>query len=148
MTEQRPITEILEAHADDHEQLHQLGCTIQQAILVNDVGKVADCLLELQAVQTSHFRFEERLMEEVGFPDRETHARSHEKLTATLGAINQALDLGRFSSLSRELGAFINDSLAHIEEIDETFRCFLVERTSAAAVMVGVDRSSVRRIVG
>ena len=127
MTEQRPIAEILEAHADDHERLHKLGNIILRAILVNDVDKVADCLLELQAAQTSHFRFEERLMEEVGFPDRETHARSHETLTATLGAINQALDLGRFSSLSRELGAFIEDSLAHVAELDEPFRCFLVD---------------------
>ena len=127
MAEPRPIKEILEAHADDHEQLHKLGSTIQRAILANDVDKVADSLLELQASQTSHFRFEERLMEEVGFPDRETHARSHEKLTATLGAINQALGLGRFSSLSRELSAFIEDSLAHIAELDETFRCFLVD---------------------
>ena len=127
MAEPRPIAEILEAHADDHEQLHKLGSTIQQAILVNDVDKVADCLLELQASQTSHFQFEERLMEEVGFPDRETHARSHEKLTATLRAINQALGLGLFSSVSRELGAFIEDSLAHVADLDETFRCFLVD---------------------
>ena len=127
MGEPRPIAEIMEAHADDHERLHKLGITIQQAILANDVDKVADCLLELQASQTSHFRFEERLMEEVGFPDRETHARSHEKLTATLGAINQALGLGRFSSVTRELGAFIEDSLTHVADIDETFRCFLVD---------------------
>jgi hemerythrin-like metal-binding protein len=127
MGEPRPIAEIMEAHADDHERLHKLGITIQQAILANDVDKVADCLLELQASQTSHFRFEERLMEEVGFPDRETHARSHEKLTATLGAINQALGLGRFSSVTRELGAFIEDSLNHVADIDETFRCFLVD---------------------
>lgn len=127
MAEPRPITEIMEALEDDHARLHKLGSTIQQAIEVNDVDSAAHCLLELQVAQTSHFRFEERLMEEAGFPDREAHARSHERQTATLGAINQALDLGRFSSLSRDLGAFIEDSLAHIAELDETFRCFLVD---------------------
>jgi hypothetical protein len=44
-----------------------------------------------------------------------------------LTAINQALGLGRFSSLSRDLGAFIEDSLAHVAELDETFRCFLAD---------------------
>jgi hemerythrin len=127
MDEPKPIAAMLEAMEDDHARLHKLGSTIQQAIEVNDVDSAARCLLQLQVAQTSHFRLEERLMEETGFPDRETHARSHERLTGALGAINQALSLGRFSSLSRDLGAFIEDSLAHVAELDETFRYFLAD---------------------
>jgi hemerythrin-like metal-binding protein len=119
------IAEMLEALDDDHARLHKLGSSILHAIDANDVDRAAGGLLELQGVQASHFRFEESLMEEADFPGRVAHAHSHERLVAALDSINDALCVGRVSRLSQELGAFIADSLAHISELDETFRDFL-----------------------
>jgi hemerythrin-like metal-binding protein len=119
------ITEMLAALDDDHARLHKLGSNILRAIDANNVDRAAHCLLELQGLQASHFRFEESLMEEAEFPGRDAHADSHERLVAALDSINHALDVGRVSRLSQELGAFIEDSLAHISELDETFQGFL-----------------------
>lgn len=119
------ISRMLEALDDDHAQLHELGDSILRAIDANDVDRAADRLIALQGVQVSHFRFEESLMEEAGFPDLEEHARSHDRLVASLTAINAALGVGRVSSLSQELAAFIDESLSHISDLDETFRGFL-----------------------
>ncbi len=125
MNEPKPIEDMLEALEGDHARLRKLGSTILQAIEVDDVDSAAHCLLQLQVAQTSHFKFEERLMKEAGYPGHEAHARSHARLTETLGAINQTLGFGRFRTLSRDLGAFIQNSLAHVAELDETFREFL-----------------------
>lgn len=121
------IAEMLEALDDDHARLHSLGSSIVHAIDANDVERAAHCLLELQGVQASHFRFEESLMEEADFPGREAHAYSHERLVAALDSINDALNVGRVSRLSQELGAFIENSLAHISELDDGFRSFLTD---------------------
>lgn len=125
MSKPERIAEMLAALDDDHERLGELGGSILRAIDANDVDMAASALIELQGAQTSHFRFEESLMEEAGFPGRESHAESHDRLVTALGAINGALGVGRISSLSQDLGAFIEESLKHISDLDECFRGFL-----------------------
>jgi len=70
-------------------------------------------------------RVEEGFMAEAGFPGRDAHAQSHDRLVAALDAINGALGAGPVSSLSGDLGDFIKVSLKHIAELDENFRGFL-----------------------
>ncbi len=125
MTDSKRIAEMLAALEDDHAHLRELGGSILRAIDANEVDSAARALVELQGAQTAHFRFEEGLMEEAGFPGRDTHAESHDRLVTALEAINNALGDGRVSSLSRELAAFIDDSIGHISELDERFRRFL-----------------------
>lgn len=122
------IAEMLAALEDDHARLRELGAGILRAIEANDVDTAARALFELQGAQTSHFQFEEGLMEEAGFPGRESHAESHDRLVAALGAINAALGVGRISSLSRDLADFIEESMRHIGELDEAFHGFLTDR--------------------
>jgi hemerythrin-like metal-binding protein len=122
------IAEMLAALDDDHAHLRELGGNILRAIDANDVDLAARALLQLQGAQTAHFRFEEGLMEEAGFPGRATHAESHDRLVTALEAINNALGDGQVSSLSRELGAFIDESLRHISELDDVFHNFLTDR--------------------
>ena len=125
MADSKRIAEMLAALEDDHAHLRELGGSILRAIDANEVDSAARALVELQGAQTAHFRFEEGLMEEAGFPGRATHAESHDRLVTALEAINNALGDGRVSSLSRELAAFIDDSIGHISELDERFRRFL-----------------------
>lgn len=125
MPNTKSIAEMLDALEEDHKRLHKLGSTVLQALEVNDTDCAAHCLLELQIAQRSHFKFEEQLMKEAGYPGRENHVRSHEQLNATLSAINHALNIDRFRNLSRDLGSFVDDSVAHVRELDEAFQEFL-----------------------
>lgn len=125
MADPKRIAEMLAALDDDHAHLRELGGNILRAIDSNEVDLAARALVELQGAQTAHFRFEEGLMEEAGFPGRAAHAENHDRLVAALNAINNALGDGRVSTLSRDLGAFIDESIRHISELDEKFRRFL-----------------------
>lgn len=125
MSDPNSIEDMLAAMEGDHKRLQKLGSTILQALEVNDTDCAAHCLLELQIAQRAHFKLEERLMAEADYPDREQHAHSHERLNATLSAINQALNIDRFRNLNRDLGLFIDDSIDHVKELDETFLQFL-----------------------
>jgi len=127
MGEPGRIAEMLAALEDDHERLGELGGRILRAIGANDVTMASGALLELQRAQAAHFRFEEGLMEEAGFPGRDAHAQSHDRLVAALDAINGALGAGPVGSLSQDLGDFIEASLKHISDLDENFRGFLNE---------------------
>lgn len=128
MADSQRIAEMLAALEDDHAHLRELGGSILRAIDANEVDLAARALVELQGAQTAHFRFEEGLMEEAGFPGRATHAESHDRLVAALHTINNALGDGRVSSLSRDLAAFIDESLRHISELDDAFHNFLTDR--------------------
>lgn len=119
------IAEMLTSLEEDHNRLRKLGGRILKAIAANDVADVSKTLLELQVAQVNHFRFEERLMAEAEYPGRAEHSAHHERLIATLGAINGALGIGRLSRVSADLAGFIEDSMNHVAEIDETFRVFL-----------------------
>lgn len=125
MADRGRVAEMLAALEDDHAHLRELGGSILRAIDANEVEMAARALLQLQGAQTSHFRFEEGLMEESGFPGRAIHAESHDRLVTALDAINRALCDGRVSSLSRDLGAFIDESMRHIADLDERFLGFL-----------------------
>lgn len=125
MSDQKSIEGMLEALEDDHKRLNKLGSTILQALEVDDTDCAAHCLLELQIAQRTHFELEEKLMAEADYPGRELHTDSHERLNATLSAINQALNIDRFQNLNRDLGSFIDDSIAHVKELDESFLQFL-----------------------
>jgi hemerythrin-like metal-binding protein len=127
MGEPGRIAEMLAALDDDHARLRELGGSILRAIDADDVDMATRALLQLQGAQTAHFRFEESLMEEAGFPGRATHAESHNRLVAALNTINNALGDGHVSGLSRDLGDFIGESLNHIAELDEAFHGFLTE---------------------
>lgn len=125
MADKSSIAEMLGRIEEDHKRLHKLGSTVLQALEVDDTDNAAHCLLELQIVQRTHFELEEKLMAEAGYPDREEHAHSHERLNATLSAINQALNIDRFQNLNRDLGSFIDESISHVKELDRAFEAFL-----------------------
>lgn len=120
-----PVEDMLKGLDDDHDRLRELGSRILSAIKANDVEGAQRDLLALQLAQHTHFRYEERLMAETGYPGRKVHAEDHLQLNQTLAAINRALGTNRIGALSHELAVFINDSLNHVEELDGRLRTFL-----------------------
>jgi len=120
-----PVEDMLKGLDDDHDRLRELGGRILSAIEANDVEGARRNLLALQLAQDTHFRFEERLMTETGYPGRRAHAEDHLQLGETLAAINRALGSSRIGALSHDLSVFIDDSLNHVEELDRSLRAFL-----------------------
>ena len=130
MNDAIPVAKMIVTLSEDCGQLRELGARILAAIECCDVEAARGHLLEFQLIQDSHFRFQNRLMEEAAYPAMEEHVRCHERLYAILMAINGALCSGRCSALTAELAAFIEESLAHIHEMDQPFHDFLIGKDS------------------
>jgi hemerythrin len=130
MHDAMPVAEIIRTLQYDHERMREIGARILSAIGKCDVNCACGDLLEFQLVQDSHFWFQNRLMEAADYPDMEEHVRCHERLHNILIAVNGALCSGRYSTLTDELAAFIEEALAHITEMDEPFHDYLIAEKS------------------
>jgi hemerythrin len=126
MHDAMPVAEIVRTLQYDYEQLREVGGRILQSIECCDVERARDDLLEFQILQDGHFWFQNRLMEAAAYPDLEEHIRCHERLHTVLLAINRVLCSGRFSALTSEVARFIEESLSHIDEMDDPFEEFLI----------------------
>lgn len=130
MHDAMPVAEVIRTLQYDYDRMRDLGARILGAINECDVQCACSDLLELQLVQDGHFWFQNRLMEAAGYPRADEHIRSHDRLNGILVAINGALCSGRFSALSGDLASFIQESLAHIAEMDEPFHEYLMAEKS------------------
>lgn len=126
MHDAMPIAEVVRTLQYDFGQLREVGQRILCSIDCCDVEKAKDDLVAFQVIQDSHFWFQNRMMEAADYPDMEEHIRCHERLHAVLVAINKVLSSGRFSALTVEVARFIEESLAHIDEMDDPFQEFLM----------------------
>jgi hemerythrin len=87
----------------EHKQLFQIASRFLNA---SDTGAHLSSALELRDYTTEHFRHEEVLMREVGYPLTSTHLRLHTDLLSKLGAIEEKIN---HSDLHKpELEEFIN----------------------------------------
>lgn len=130
MHDAMPVAEMINTLSYDHDRMREVGERILAAIECCDVEAARGDLLEFQLIQDSHFWFQDRLMEAAGYPQMEEHVRCHRRLNAILMAINGVLCSGRFSALTGELAEFIEESLAHIHEMDEPFHDYLIAEKS------------------
>lgn len=130
MNDAMPVAEMIKTLSYDHERLREVGTRILNAIECCNVESACGDLLEFQLIQDSHFWFQNRLMEAASYPAMEEHMRCHERLHRILIAINGVLCSGRFSALTTDLASFIEQSLAHIPEMDDPFHEFLVQEKS------------------
>lgn len=130
MNDAMPVAEMIKTLSYDHDRMREVGKRILEAIECCDVEAARDDLLEFQLIQDSHFWFQDRLMKAADYPDTEQHVRRHKRLNSILMAVNGVLCSGRFSALTNELAAFLEESLAHIDEMDHPFHKFLIEEKS------------------
>jgi hemerythrin-like metal-binding protein len=76
----------------------------------------------------THFSYEEHLMQKFGYPDFESHKRSHEALMTQLGQFMQQVDAGD-EGVAGELLEFIKAWLVkHIQGVDMEYGPFLNEK--------------------
>jgi hemerythrin len=130
MNDAMPVADMIRTLNYDHERLREVGKRILDAIECCNVQSACGDLLEFQLIQDSHFWFQNRLMEAASYPDREDHIRCHDRMLRILTAINGVLCSGRFTALTTDLASFIEESLAHIPEMDEPFHEFLIREKS------------------
>ncbi|MEN8195548.1 MAG: hypothetical protein ABFS30_03420 [Pseudomonadota bacterium] len=130
MNDAMPVADMIKTLSYDHERLREVGARILDAIECCNVECACGDLLEFQLIQDSHFWFQNRLMEAASYPAREDHIRCHKRLHTILIAINGVLCTGRFSALTVDLASFIEESLAHIHEMDDPFHEFLIQEKS------------------
>ena len=87
-----------------------------------ELGRIVDDLI---ASATEHFRFEETVMEQNGFPDRPGHRRMHEELMGQLRQMRGKMKAGGHVS-SKSVARFLVDWLTnHILREDMEFKPYL-----------------------
>ncbi|MCP5372951.1 MAG: hemerythrin family protein [Hyphomicrobiales bacterium] len=91
-------------------------------------GMIAHVFDELDAYIREHFRAEERMMEEAGYPDLEEHKGDHKAFNDWLSSVKIAYDSGGASSyyIAESVIAFLKNWLvSHILVTDMAYRSHL-----------------------
>lgn len=95
-------------------------------------GQTARILRELTDYTVTHFAYEERLLEAVGYPDLAAHRASHAALVARVGDITARFEAGR-TKLDAELFTFLRSWLnGHIRGTDRHYAAYVLARGDGA----------------
>lgn len=96
----------------------------------NDLGKnvTAGVLKRMADYAQIHFKDEEALMAEYGYPELEEHRSAHQYFITKVGDFNRGFNMDQ-DSLTEEMLFFLKDwLLTHIMETDKRYSSFLSER--------------------
>jgi hemerythrin-like metal-binding protein len=87
-----------------------------------ELGRIVD---DLMASAIEHFKFEEAVLEQIGFPDRSGHSKMHEELISQLRQTRAKLKAGGSVS-AKSVARFLVDWLTyHILREDMEFKPYL-----------------------
>ena len=119
----------IEAIDDDHKQLLTLINNLQTAVFY-PTGEAFErqALKELVDYTKYHFKREEDLLQENGYPDYEPHKQEHEAMIAKVREFCQAYEKdreGTIDDLTRFLKTWLID---HINGTDQRYASFLHEK--------------------
>jgi hemerythrin-like metal-binding protein len=92
-----------EAIDEEHKELFRIAKEFMQA---TDTASQRASVMALRNYTSEHFRHEEILMHEVGYPLTATHLRLHTDLISKLDAIEEKIERGELHQT--ELEEFIN----------------------------------------
>ena len=112
-----------------HQKLIDLINSLQKQISIG-MGKdnVAPVLAELLGYIVSHFKYEEKLMSDKGYPEYSAHKKEHAGITAQVRGLSHTLGSGKPIS-SPEMSAVIKNCLTqHIMSADKSYSSFLIEK--------------------
>jgi len=124
----------IEAIDNDHRMLFDLIDQFHEAYMKPDNKKAMEPVFSvLMDYTNNHFRREEELLEEVGYPELEEHKEGHKDLKNEVIALHQRFlndELqGDEKDLGLELLAFLKNWLDfHIRESDMHYRDFIVSK--------------------
>jgi hemerythrin-like metal-binding protein len=92
-----------EAIDEEHKELFRIA---SRFLVANDKESKRTAAAELRKYTKEHFRHEELLMHEVGYPLTATHMKLHDDLISKLGAIEEKIEQNQL--YQSELEEFIN----------------------------------------
>jgi hemerythrin len=92
-----------EAIDEEHRELFRIA---KKSLEATDAASQRSSVMALRNYTSAHFRHEEALMHEVGYPLTATHLRLHTDLISKLGAIEAKIERGELQQ--PELEEFIN----------------------------------------
>lgn len=114
---------------DDHKKLMQLINNLQSSVLYpTDEAFERAALDELVAYTKYHFKREEEMMQEYGYPDFDDHKKQHEAMIETVGRYLERYEKDREGTIL-ELNLMLKDWLIkHISGTDQEYCEFLHEK--------------------
>ena len=112
-----------------HRKLIELINSLQTAVDYS-TGEVFErkALDELVDYTKTHFKFEEDMMEQNGYPDFESHRESHVRMIAKVDEVIEAYRQDQDAAMQQALD-FLKDWLInHINGTDKQYSSFLIEK--------------------
>ncbi|NLW22513.1 MAG: hemerythrin family protein [Tissierellia bacterium] len=115
---------------EQHKEIFRIGNDLYDIISIRDgvdrYDEIMDALNRLRDYAVYHFDYEEKLMEENGYPKLEQHKRQHEAFIAKVNAIDQeAVDESQ-RKVGMDLIVFVANWIEnHILKTDMEYKEFL-----------------------
>ncbi|CAL1240585.1 bacteriohemerythrin [Candidatus Methylocalor cossyra] len=110
---------------DQHQKLFGLLNGLHEAVGAGNRSAVGSKLDELINFVVMHFKTEEDLMKQHGYPEYETHKAEHDKLVATCADVQKKFHAGELD-ITADTTDFVKDWLTnHIPNVDKHYGPFL-----------------------
>lgn len=132
LTACREAIAFVEVILQDHAELHDLLEQLKTAVANDHNGHAREVLLRFQVWEERHFAAEEAAMRSFDFPDYEAHRRHHNVLRDALAAIGSYLLLEEPRALHLSVVDYVEQTLAHLEELDGPLESYLRACTAQA----------------
>lgn len=117
----------------DHQGLVETVNNLHEAMLAgHGMGLVQSALNDIVSHATTHFRREEKIMQDTAYPLFAEHKRQHDELVAEITRLQQRFEAGE-SIFSVRVLQFLSDWLIrHIDTSDKTLGDYLARRKADA----------------
>lgn len=113
---------------DQHQHIFALLNRLDDSVKGGNREATASTLDELINVVVEHFKTEEDLMQQHGYPQFQAHKNEHDKLVATCADLQKKFHAGE-ADVTSETTQFVKDWLVnHIPKIDRDYGPFLNEK--------------------
>ncbi|HHJ39442.1 MAG: bacteriohemerythrin [Methylothermaceae bacteria B42] len=113
---------------EQHQNIFSLLNQLDDAVKAGDRAATGSILDELINVVVDHFKTEEDLMQQHGYPNFAAHKDAHDKLVATCADLQKKFHAGG-AEVTPETTQFVKDWLVnHIPKIDKDYGPFLNEK--------------------
>lgn len=120
---------------EQHQRLvAMLNSLYEASIGLRGQAALREIVAGMTEYATTHFRYEEKLMERFGYPDRAAHQAEHRVFTEEARKIQERLDAGTFVSSIETLKFLKKWLVEHIVKTDKRYGpCFAEHRGETGA---------------
>ena len=118
---------------DQHKELFKIGNFLYEIVSIKDgvdrYDEILEALHKLRDYAAYHFTFEEKMMEDNGYPKFEQHKRQHDSFISKVKSIDEVEIDERQKKIGMDLIIFIANWIEnHILKTDMEYREFLNDK--------------------